>query len=179
MSRIESLMTIQTDRLSSHASFANPLYISENAPRAIRGGLIACYQFAIVFGIMLAFWINYGSLRHLTGTATYVVPLAMQAIPCFALLICMFFCPETPRFLAKQDRWEEARSVLSKLRALPADHPYVANEFTNIQLAIEAENRLLDGTSWLSLQKEMWLVPANRKRILISITLMVFQQMTG
>jgi hypothetical protein len=103
----------------------------------------------------------------------------MQALPCLALLICMFFCPETPRFLAKQDRWEEAKNVLSKLRGLPAEHPYVATEFTNIQLAIEAENRLLDGTGWLALQKEMWFIPANRKRILISITLMVFQQMTG
>lgn len=164
---------------TGHASFANPLYISENAPRAIRGGLIACYQFAIVFGIFLAFWINYGALKHLSGPATYVVPLAMQALPCIALGICMFFCPETPRFLAKQDRWEEARSVLSKLRALPPDHPYVADEFTHIQLAIEEDNRLLDGYGWWSLQKEMWLVPANRKRICISIILMVFQQMTG
>jgi hypothetical protein len=103
----------------------------------------------------------------------------MQALPCIALLICMFFCPETPRFLAKQDKWEAARDVLVRLRGLPADHPYVAAEFTDIQQSIEAENRLIDGTSWLALQKEMFFIPANRKRIVISITLMVFQQMTG
>lgn len=164
---------------TGHASFANPLYISENAPRAIRGGLTGLYQLFIVFGIFIAFWINYGSLLHLSGAATYVVPLALQGLPCVALLVCMFFCPETPRFLAKQDKWEEARSVLSRLRALPPDHPYVAREFTDIQLAIEADNRLLDGTNWWALQKEMWLIPANRKRICISIILMVFQQMTG
>ncbi|ETN39578.1 uncharacterized protein HMPREF1541_05804 [Cyphellophora europaea CBS 101466] len=164
---------------TGHASFANPLYISENAPRAIRGGLTGLYQLAIVFGIFISFWINYGSLLHLSGASTYVVPLAMQALPCVALLVCMFFCPETPRFLAKQDKWEEARTILARLRNLPADHPYVAREFTDIQMAIEAENRLLDGSNWWALQKEMWLIPANRKRILISITLMVFQQMTG
>lgn len=164
---------------TGHASFANPLYITECAPRAIRGGLTGLYQLFIVFGIFLSFWINYGAVQHLTGTATYVVPLSMQALPCILLLGSMWVSPETPRFLAKQDLWEQSREVLQRLRALPTDHPYVAAEFSDIQQSIEAENRLLDGSSWWSLQKEMFLIPANRKRFCISVILMVFQQMTG
>jgi hypothetical protein len=58
-----------------------PLYISENAPRAIRGGLTGIYQLFIVTGIMLSFWINYGSQLHIHGNAVYVVPLALQMVP--------------------------------------------------------------------------------------------------
>jgi MFS family permease len=42
------------------ASMLTPLYISENAPRAIRGGLTGLYQLFIATGTMVAFWINYG-----------------------------------------------------------------------------------------------------------------------
>ncbi|KAL0930380.1 MFS quinate transporter [Colletotrichum truncatum] len=161
------------------ASMVNPLYVAENAPRAIRGGLTGIYQLFIVFGIFLAYWINYGCSRGPQNTASYMIPLAIQGVPPLMLMISMFLCNESPRHLAKQDKWEEALAVLSSIRALPADHPYVANEFADIKAAIDEENAILDGASWMSLQKEMWLVPANRKRAIISILLMFFQQMTG
>ena len=69
------------------ASMITPLYCSENAPRAIRGGLTGLYQLFIATGTMLAFWLNYGasypdplhpftdqnagSLLHLKGNTTY------------------------------------------------------------------------------------------------------------
>lgn len=157
----------------------NPLFVSENSPRAIRGGLIGSYQLFIVFGIFLAYWINYGCIQHIHGAARYAIPLAIQGLPALLLMISMWLCDESPRHLAKQDKWEDAMRVLSKIRALPPDHPYVANEFNDIKLAIEEENAILDGASWKSLQKEMWLIPANRNRVLMSIALMIFQQMTG
>lgn len=161
------------------ASMVNPLYVAENAPRAIRGGLTGVYQLFIVFGIFLAYWINYGCIQHISGTARYMIPLAIQGLPPLLLMGSMSLCNESPRHLAKQDKWEESRAVLSKIRALPSDHPYVANEFNDIRASIEEENAILNGASWKSLQKEMWLIPANRKRVLISIGLMVGQQMTG
>lgn len=63
------------------ASMLTPLYVSECAPRAIRGGLTAFYQLFIVTGVMIAFWVNYGCLLHLQGKPTYAVPLALQAVP--------------------------------------------------------------------------------------------------
>ena len=161
------------------ASMVNPLYVSENAPRAIRGGLTGLYQLFIVFGIALSFWINYGSLQHLTGTATYVVPLSLQAMPAILLFIFMLMCAESPRFLAKQDRWEESKAVLARLRNLSERHEYVETEFAEIRGAIDNERMLVGGSSWLSLQKEMWKIPTNRKRALISVMLMICQQFTG
>ncbi|KKY14319.1 putative mfs quinate [Phaeomoniella chlamydospora] len=161
------------------ASAITPLYISENAPRAIRGALTGLYQLFIVTGVMLAFWINYGAALHLSGTALYVVPLSMQILPAILLLFFMLFNNESPRFLAKQDRWEDAKRVLARVRNLPQDHPYIESEFQDIVTVIENERALIGGASFMALQKEMWLIKGNRRRTLISITLMICQQMTG
>lgn len=162
------------------ASMVVPLYISENAPRGIRGGLTGLYQLFIATGTCLAFWVNYGSLMHLSGSATvYIVPLALQALPAVLLVGCMALNKESPRFLAKQDRWEEASSVLSRVRNLPASHQYVADELKDIADQLEHERMLIAGASVKDLLKEMFTIPGNRKRALISIGLMICQQMTG
>lgn len=157
----------------------NPLYISENAPRAIRGGLTGLYQLFIVTGVMLAFWINYGSLLHIHGDATWIVPLAMQALPAVLLFLGMLLCNESPRYLAKQDKWEEAKATLARVRALPQTHPYVETEFQEIAEQLERERLLIGGSGFWALQREMWTIAGNRKRAIISIVLMICQQMTG
>lgn len=156
-----------------------PLYISENAPRAIRGGLTGFYQLFIACGTMLAFWTNYGSLLHLKGDSTYIVPLIVQATPAVLLLVCMLLNSESPRFLARADRWEDASKVLTRIRQLDRSHPYIQAELTDISEQLEHERMLIGGAKFKDLMKEMWLIPGNRKRALISIGLMVCQQMTG
>ncbi|KAF3004290.1 hypothetical protein E8E13_008601 [Curvularia kusanoi] len=161
------------------ASMVVPLYISENAPRAIRGGLTGLYQLFIATGTCLAFWVNYGSLLHISGQAVYIVPLALQALPAVLLFSCMALNKESPRFLAKQDRWEEATAVLARVRNLPASHEYVAAELKDIADQLEHERMLIAGASVKDLLKEMFTIPGNRKRALLSIGLMICQQMTG
>lgn len=191
------------------ASAINPLYVSENAPRAIRGLLTVSrnsqlhhwlrpshhlmahldiisdfvsqglYQLFIVTGGMIAFWINYSVSIHFSGAVQYVFPLAIQALPAVLLCTCMLLCNESPRWLARKDRWEESRAVLCRLRSLPATHPYLEEEFQEIADQLAHERALIgDATAW-NLQKEMWTIPGNRKRALIAIWLMIWQQMTG
>jgi len=162
------------------ASMVVPLYISENAPRGIRGGLTGLYQLFIATGTCLAFWVNYGSLMHLSGGAqVYIVPLALQALPAVLLVGCMALNKESPRFLAKQDKWEEATTVLARMRNLPSSHAYVQDEIKDIADQLEHERMLVAGASVKDLLKEMFTIPGNRKRALISIGLMICQQMTG
>ena len=161
------------------ASMLTPLYVSENAPRAIRGGLTGIYQLNVTAGIMLSFWVNYGSLLHVKGRAQWQIPLALQMLPAVVLVIGVSLCNESPRFLAKQDNWEKATEVLVRLRALPADHPYVRMELEEMAQQLEHERELIAGSSFMDLQREMWTIPTNRKRALISIMLMICQQMTG
>jgi MFS family permease len=110
------------------ATMLTPTYISENAPRAIRGMLTSFYQLFETMGAMVAFWINYGVLLHVKGNAQWQVSLAMQVLPAVLLFVCMLFCPESPRWLARQDKWEQSNEVLSYVRKLPKDHPYVQAE---------------------------------------------------
>ncbi|KXH53313.1 hypothetical protein CSIM01_11833 [Colletotrichum simmondsii] len=161
------------------ASAINPLYVSENAPRAIRGLLTGMYQLFIVTGGMIAFWINYGAEVNLTGKTMYIFPLAIQGLPSLMLLICMLFCNESPRWLARQDKWEEAKKILSTLRNLPENHPYLEDEFQEIVDQLQQERQLIGNATFKNLQKEMWTIKGNRNRALISIFLMICQQMTG
>lgn len=91
----------------------------------------------------------------------------------------MWLCNESPRWLAKQDRWEEAKKVLAKVRMLPETHVYVETEYNDMVNQLENERILMAGSGFKDLMKEMWTVPGNRKRAIISIVLMICQQMTG
>ncbi|EQK97459.1 quinate permease [Ophiocordyceps sinensis CO18] len=169
------------------ASTLTPVYVSECAPRAIRGGLTSFYQLFIVLGIMVAFWVNYGCLLHVPAPAVYIVPLSLQALPAVLLILGMFLSPErrdpqaspVPRWCARQDDWEQASKILVSLRGLPADSGYVSNEMHEMAGQLETERRLTGDATALTLLKEMALVPGNRNRAIISVVLMVCQQMTG
>ncbi|KAA8563669.1 hypothetical protein EYC84_011690 [Monilinia fructicola] len=161
------------------ASMLTPLYVSENAPRAIRGALTGMYQLFIATGTMLSFWINYGALLHLKGDAPWIVSLALQMLPAIFLFIGIALCHESPRWLARQDNWEKATVVLSKVSNLPPDHPYIRMELEEMSEQLENERRLIGGATFLDLMKEMWTIAGNRNRALISICLMICQQMTG
>ncbi|KAG5978739.1 hypothetical protein E4U55_006008 [Claviceps digitariae] len=161
------------------ASTVTPLYVSECCPRAIRGGLTAFYQLFNVFGIMIAFWINYGSLLHLSAPDVYIVPLALQAVPALLLIAGMLSSPESPRWCAQKNDWDGTSKVLVKLRGLPADSEYISHEVQEMAEQLEHERRLMGAATFKGLMREMWLVPANRKRALITVVLMTCQQLTG
>ncbi|KAL8399579.1 hypothetical protein RB594_000104 [Gaeumannomyces avenae] len=162
------------------ASCINPVYVSENAPRAIRGLLTGMYQLFIVTGGMIAFWVNYAMSIHYVGTkAMYILPLAIQGLPALLLMFSMLLCNESPRWLARKDRWEEAKEVLCHARNLPVEHAYIQDEIQEIADALDHERRLVGDASWLRLNKEIWTHSIHRKRAIISIVLMICQQMTG
>jgi hypothetical protein len=65
------------------------------------------------------------------------------------------------------------------MKSLPENHEYIEHELYGMAEQLEIERRLVgDATAW-TLLKEMWLIRGNRNRALISIGLMVCQQMTG
>ncbi|PON26950.1 galactose-proton symporter, partial [Trichoderma gamsii] len=161
------------------ASALTPLYVSECAPRAIRGGLTAFYQLFNVFGIMVAFWVNYGCLLHVKAPAIYIVPLTLQALPAVFMMFGMFASPESPRWCARRDDWDQATKILVRLRGLPADSEYVQHEIQEMADQLDHERRLTGDATFKTLLKEMWTIPGNRNRAVISILLMIFQQMTG
>ncbi|RFU24016.1 hypothetical protein B7463_g12319, partial [Scytalidium lignicola] len=161
------------------ATMLAPTYVSENSPRAIRGLLVGFYQLFETMGAMIAFFIDYGSLLHLKGHASWMVPLAMQSLPPLLIFICIMFCPESPRWLASKDNWEKASETLASVRHLPVSHPYVQAELLELRTQLEEERRSIHGEGFWATQKECWLIKGNRNRALLAIGLMTCQQWTG
>lgn len=103
----------------------------------------------------------------------------MQGLPAVFLAIGMLISNESPRWLAKTDQWERAAATLGRVRNLSPDHEYVQAELHEMREQLEFEARLVGGSGFWDLQREMWTIKGNRNRALISVGLMVCQQMTG
>lgn len=69
--------------------------------------------------------------------------------------------------------------MLARVRNLPLSHEYVQTEIKEMYDQLEYERRLVGGSRLKDLLREMFTIPGNRKRALITIGLMICQQMTG
>ena len=101
------------------ASMLSPMYIAEIAPAKMRGNLVAWNQLAIIFGMLVVYFVNYaiakaGSSDAWLNEVGWRYMFASGAIPSGIFLALLFIVPETPRFLMLKGREAEARTVLSK-----------------------------------------------------------------
>lgn len=85
----------------------------------------------------------------------------------------LFFLPETPRYLIKMDKYEQAAKSLAKLRRLPADHPAIVEELNEIQ-ANHMYEMSLGQASYIECFKGTL-----GKRLLTGCALQALQQLTG
>ncbi|TNC21840.1 sugar porter family MFS transporter [Amycolatopsis alkalitolerans] len=85
-----------------------PTYLSELAPARLRGALGALNQIFIVLGILIAFLVSYG----LGSSSNWRAMFAGAIVPAVILFFGLILLPETPRWLLKNGRAEEARAVL-------------------------------------------------------------------
>lgn len=98
-------------------SMVAPLYISEISPSEIRGALLVLEELSIVFGIVVAFWITYGT-RFIAGEWAWRLPFLLQLIPGLVLGMGILFLLFSPRWLASKGRNKEVLRSLCKLRQL-------------------------------------------------------------
>ncbi|KAF4221520.1 hypothetical protein CNMCM5878_008768 [Aspergillus fumigatiaffinis] len=116
-----------------------PLYNAELAPPEIRGSLVAVQQLSITFGIMVSFWIGYGT-NYIGGTgegqsiAAWEIPVCIQILPALVLAAGMLlFMPQSPRHLMNQGREEECLQTLARLRDTSVDGISVRIEYLEIK----------------------------------------------
>ena len=95
------------------ASFVAPMYISELAPKKIRGGVTTFNQLMVVSGIMVAYIANW-ALKDSANNWRWM--LGLGALPGLVLAIGMFFQPYSPRWLVEKGREDEALDVLKRAR---------------------------------------------------------------
>ncbi|RUS31500.1 general substrate transporter [Jimgerdemannia flammicorona] len=123
-----------------------PMYIAEIAPRKLRGRLGTLWQFLIVLGICVSYWVDYLCLKVLPPSdLQWQLALGLQIVPGVVLAIGIIFMPESLRWLAAHDRHEEARCTLSKLRGLYESDHSVTAEMEAIQDAIDCERETSTG----------------------------------
>jgi len=101
------------------ASAICPMYIAEIAPAEIRGKLVSWNQFAIIFGMLIVYFVNYfittGETTEWIDATGWRYMFASNAVPAALFGILLFLVPETPRFLALAGKQEKAFNVLSKI----------------------------------------------------------------
>ena len=107
------------------ASALCPMYIAEISPARIRGTLVSCNQFAIIFGMLVVYFVNY-LIRNNLGETAEAIQTAMveigwrrmflsEAYPAGAFLLLILLVPETPRFLALKGKDAKAFAVLERI----------------------------------------------------------------
>ncbi|KAI5462047.1 general substrate transporter [Mariannaea sp. PMI_226] len=158
-----------------------PVYIAEIAPAAVRGLCTCIFTGAVYLGIVLAYFSNYGSALHIAETShnQWMVPTSLHIMMSGIIFILSFFQYESPRFLVKQGKPDEAAQVMSRLRRQPVDGEYVINEISNIQTALDHELEATRGVGWLGKLKEMFLVPSNLYRLYLSTMVQFLSQWSG
>jgi SP family xylose:H+ symportor-like MFS transporter len=101
------------------ASMLSPMYIAEIAPANIRGKLVSWNQFAIIFGMLIVYFVNYFISRQgddgWLNEIGWRYMFASETIPAILFLILLFFVPETPRYLVLRSQPNKALYVLQKV----------------------------------------------------------------
>lgn len=149
------------------ASAVCPTYIGEIAPAEIRGRLVSFNQFAIIFGMLVVYFVNWGiasgqSIEWINDTGWRYM-FASESIPAGLFFILLFFVPETPRYLALIHEDQKALSVLEKINTSKE----------------KAKSILSEITSSVSETTKAKIFSYGKKVIIIGILLSVFQQFVG
>ena len=145
------------------AAVLSPLYIAEISPARIRGALVSVNQMAIVTGILLAYFINWVFAG--SGPSNWRYMYATGAIPSVLFFLLLLRVPESPRWLVKRGREDEAGRVLTRVGTAEA----AAREIHDIK-----ETMALEKGSFGELFQ-----PGFRRPLFVAIVLAVFQQITG
>ena len=147
------------------ASAVCPMYIGEIAPAEIRGRLVSINQFAIIFGMLVVYFVNWGIARGQSlewiDAIGWRRMFASEAVPATIFALLLFLVPETPRYLALTNRPDKALNVLAKINGKQR-----AEEILN-----EIKATLQKSSTKLS--------SYGKKVIIIGILLSVFQQFVG
>ncbi|RKL46043.1 hypothetical protein BFJ72_g2952 [Fusarium proliferatum] len=179
-------------------SGVGPLYNAELSSPELRGFLVSFYQFCTILGIMLSFWIGYGS-NYIGGTGegqsnlAWMLPSIIQGIPAVLLAIGIWWLPFSPRWLVKQGRDEEALKTLSYLRNLPIEHELIQVEYKEIKAEALFEQRAFaknfpnlaakeQGSVWMAQFAQYYQIfrtKDNFKRVATAWLVMFWQQWSG
>jgi MFS family permease len=107
------------------------LYMSEIAPKKVRGALVSGYQFCITIGILLASCVDYATQNRM-DTGSYRIPISIQILWALILGGGLSLLPESPRYHVKKGNLDKAAQTLTRLRGEPEGSEYIQQELAEI-----------------------------------------------
>ncbi|KAF5004384.1 hypothetical protein FDECE_9104 [Fusarium decemcellulare] len=151
-----------------------PIYSAEMAPARIRGALVMFWQLWVTAGIFLGFCANV--IVKDVGDIAWRLELGSAFIPAFVLSAGIYFCPESPRWLMKHGRHDEAFKSMCKLRA----HPIIgARDYYYSYVIYQEELKEARGAGYFQRLWDCFKVPRIRRANYGASTVMLAQQMCG
>ncbi|MFS0750499.1 sugar porter family MFS transporter [Oceanobacillus sp. 1P07AA] len=151
------------------ASALVPAYMSEMAPARLRGRLSGINQTMIVSGMLLSYIVAF-ALKDLPETMAWRLMLSLAAVPALILFFGVLRLPESPRFLIKNNKIDEARKVLSYIR--PKQN--IESEISKIKETSKMEAKASQKTSWGTLFSGKY-----RYLVIAGLGVAAFQQFQG
>ncbi|KAL6362097.1 hypothetical protein LRP88_05581 [Fusarium phalaenopsidis] len=166
--------------------FDNPKSYRQGAITASMpaGSLVGSFlqQWAITWGILIQYFIQYGAAAGIDGgpddknqsTAAFRIPWGVQMIPAWILLVGLCFFPSSPRWLASQDKWEEALQTLANLHGKgDKTHPTVLAQYREIEDSLRFD-REEAANSYKNLVTRRML-----KRVILGMSIQAWSQLCG
>lgn len=157
-----------------------PVFSAECAPSNIRGGLVMSWQLWTAFGILLGTCANL-IFAH-GGTNAWRYQFGSAFIPVVPLILGVWFCPESPRWLMKKRRVAKAYRSLLKLRNTPlqaARDLYYIHAQLVYEDALMAQSGLSRSSNMFVRFVELFTIPRLRRATQASGIVMIAQQMCG
>ena len=159
------------------------LYMSEIAPRKVRGAIVSGYQFAITIGLLLASCVVYAT-QNRRDTGSYRIPIGVQFAWALILGGGIAILPESPRWYVKRGRVDDAANSLCRIRGQPKDSAYIQEELAEIVANFEYEIELIPQgryiDSWAACFSGSLRNPqSNLRRTILGTSLQMMQQWTG
>lgn len=150
------------------------VYLAELAPAKIRGRVVGIQQWAIEWGILIMYLIAYGCSVSVAGPAAFRICWGVQAVPGLILGLALVFFPESPRWLAGKERWEECLDTLALIHGKgDRNHPMVQAEFEEVQEAARVAHESQDVSILALFGPRIW------QRTMCGISVQVWQQLLG
>ncbi|PSK41801.1 hypothetical protein B9Z65_9187 [Elsinoe australis] len=151
-----------------------PIFAAENSPARIRGALVMSWQMWTAFGIFLGFCANLAVVN--TGTIAWRLQIGSAFIPAIPLTLGIYFCPESPRWYMKKNRYQKAYNSLLRLRHHPIQ---AARDLYYIHTQLEIEASIVGTSTYVTRFVQLFTIPRVRRATLASFVVMIAQQMCG
>ncbi|KAG6917089.1 hypothetical protein DXG01_003978 [Tephrocybe rancida] len=153
-----------------------PAFVSECAPKEVRGRITGCFQIMVAIGVMISYFINYGVGIHIaSGVNIWRIPFGFQLVPAGIMAFGLLTIKESPRWLASVGRNEEAIKNLAYLRKEPVTSENVIAEMIEIEAVIQEEREARTGLGL----REAFFGKGNFIRFVIAFVIFLLQQWAG